>query len=219
MNKMFLLPLLAAVLLSCNSSTQQQPEPTQSEPAEKQTTNVADKSFDELFVKIDAKQITDNVFKAVGDDWTAITANNGHTYNTMTASFGGWGILFGKPATWCFLRANRYTLELMKKEQTYTMSYFDADYKDQLLLFGSKSGRDSDKMNETTLTAVKTPLGNTTYKQARLVIECKLVEITGVHENDFYTDDAKKFVKEGFDDAKDWHKLVFGEITNVWVRK
>jgi len=184
-------------------------------------TNVKDKSFDDLFKKIEATDLTDNVFKLVGQDYTVITAGSDSLYNSMTASYGGWGQLFELPVTWCFLNASRYTLEVIKKEQTYTMSYFPDKYKEQVLFFGSKSGRDSEKMKENTLNSVETPAGNITYKEARLIIECKLVSITETNPKDFYSEKGKAFVEKGMKDGngKEFHKLVFGEITNVWIKK
>jgi flavin reductase (DIM6/NTAB) family NADH-FMN oxidoreductase RutF len=74
-------------------------------------------------------------------------------------------------------------------------------------------------MKETTLIPVQTPDGNMTYKEARLVMECKIIELTTVSPDDYYTQEAKDFVIEGYNDAKDYHKLVFGEITHVWIKK
>jgi flavin reductase (DIM6/NTAB) family NADH-FMN oxidoreductase RutF len=188
------------------------------EPSPK-TENVKEKSFDELFKSISPEEITDNVFKLVGKDFTVITAGKIPEHNSMTAGWGGLGILFEKPTTWCFLRASRYTLELIKKEQTYTMSYFSDEYKEQVLFFGSKTGKNTDKMKETALTAIQTPSGNTTFKEARLIIECKLAEITTVGPDDFYTPEGKTFIESAYDEVKEYHKIVFGEITNVWINK
>lgn len=183
--------------------------------------NVIDKSFEDLYKPIAATEIPDNVFKLVGQDYTVITAGTETEYNSMTASYGGWGQLFESPVTWCFLNASRYTLEFIKKEQTYTMSYFPEQFKEQVLFFGSKTGRESDKMKENKLTVVKTPGGNIAYKESRLIIECKLIQITETNPKDFYSEKGKAFVEKGMKDGngKEYHKLVFGEITNVWVRK
>jgi flavin reductase (DIM6/NTAB) family NADH-FMN oxidoreductase RutF len=181
--------------------------------------NVKDMNFDELFTNIPAEELTDNVFKLVGEDITVITAGDATHFNSMAASWGGVGILFNKPTTWCFLRSSRYTLELIKKEQTYTMSYFPEEYKEQVLFFGSKSGRDTDKMKEITLTPVQTPDGNTTYKEARLILECKLTELTTVSPDDFYTQEGKDFIVDAYKETKGYHKMVLGEITHIWVRK
>ena len=178
-----------------------------------------EKKFEDMFRAIAPQEIADNVFKLVGEDYTVITSGQVPTQNSMTASFGGMGILFEKPATWCFLRANRYTLEKIRENQTYTMSYFPEDYKEQVIFFGTKSGRASDKMRETKLTAVATPSGLPTYAEARLVLECRLIEVTTVGPDDFLTQEGRAFVEDGYRDAKDYHKLVFGEITKVWVKK
>jgi flavin reductase (DIM6/NTAB) family NADH-FMN oxidoreductase RutF len=181
--------------------------------------NLNDMNFNELFTNISAEELTDNIFKLIGKDFTVITSGKESNFNSMTAGWGGVGVIFSKPATWCVLRANRYTLEIIKNEHTYTMSFFPEKYKEQVLFLGSKSGRDTDKMKETTLTPVQTPDGNITYKEARLVFECKLIELTTVSPDDFYTQEAKDFINSGYDEAKDYHKQVFGEIANVWIKK
>ncbi|MDR1886849.1 MAG: flavin reductase [Prevotellaceae bacterium] len=207
--------LFVTMLVSCGIKPADEPGATKV----KEAVNVKDKSFDSLFKSISPEEITDNVFKLVGKDFTVITAGKIPAHNSMTASWGGLGILFEKPTTWCFLRASRYTLELIKQEHSYTMSYFPDEYKEQVLFFGSKTGKNTDKMKETTLTAVQTPSGNTTYKEARLIIECKLTELTTVGPDDFYTPEGKSFIDGAYEEVKEYHKLVFGEITGVWVSR
>jgi flavin reductase (DIM6/NTAB) family NADH-FMN oxidoreductase RutF len=180
---------------------------------------IASRSFQELFSAIEAKDMPGDVFTHTGTEYTVITAGHPSHYNSMVAGWGGWGILFNRPATWCFLRSSRYTLELMRKEQTYTMTYFDEAFREDILLFGMKSGRDSDKMKESKLTSVQTPSGNMAYKEARLIIECKLVEVTTVSPDDFYTEESRNFIQEAHAETNDYHKIVFGEITAVWLRK
>jgi len=221
MKKNLLLLLSVLFLISCTGQTSKEdksetPSNTESLTEKKDVTNM---EFNELFKPVSPEDLTDNVFKLVGKDYTVITAGKADHYNSMTASFGGWGQLFSKPTTWCFLRANRYTLEVIRKENTYTMSYFEDEYKEQVLFFGSKSGKDTDKMKESALTMVQTPSGDVSYKEASLIIECKLTEVTTVSPNDFYTQEGKDFVTGAYEEAKDYHKLVFGEITNVWVKK
>ncbi|MDR1535834.1 MAG: hypothetical protein LBU64_12200, partial [Planctomycetota bacterium] len=103
-------------------------------------------AFAEIFGEIAPEDIADNVFTLVGKEWTVITAGAIPGHNSMVASFGGFGILFEKPAAWCFLRANRFTLEKIRAAGIYTMSYFPERYRNDILLFGTKSGRNSDKM-------------------------------------------------------------------------
>ncbi|MDR3219172.1 MAG: flavin reductase [Dysgonamonadaceae bacterium] len=217
----FYLLLTLGLLAGCNSSGQKTEEKTDNanEATEQTVENVTDKTFEELFISIVPAELPDNVFKLVGQDFTVITAGTESDYNSMTASWGGWGIMFNEPVTWCFLRANRYTLEYMKRERVYTMSYFDDPYKDQVIFFGSSSGRDSDKMKKHTLTAVKTPIGSISYKEAKLIVECELTEITTVQPDDFYTAEGKIFVTDAHKEAKEYHKIVFGKISNIWIKK
>ncbi|MDR1199615.1 MAG: flavin reductase [Prevotellaceae bacterium] len=208
--------LLLSVLI-CMSCAGQEKKSADTQNAELK--NINDMNFEELFTGISAEEISDNIFRLVGKDITVITSGNESNFNSMAASWGGAGILFNKPASWCMLRANRYTLEIIKREHTYTLSYFPDEYREQVLFFGSKSGRNTDKMKETTLTPVQTPDGNTTYREARLVLECKLIEVTTVHPDDFTNQENRDFILDGFNEAKEYHKLVFGEITGVWIKK
>lgn len=175
--------------------------------------------FDQLFKQISPEEIPDDVFTLAGKVFPVITAGKEEHYNSMTGSGGGMGLLFKKPVTWCVLRTDRYTLELILKEQTYTMSYFPDEYKKQVLFLGSKSGRDSEKMKEVELTSVQTPFGNMSFKEAGLIIECKLTQITAANPDDFYSQEAKDYLNEAYKDASDYRKYVFGEITRVWVKK
>jgi len=181
--------------------------------------NVKEMNFNQLFKQISPEEICDNVFMLVGKVFPVITAGKDDHYNSMIGSGGGLGVLFRKPATWCILRADRYTLEMIQKEKTYTMSYFPEEYKKQMLFLGSKSGRESEKMKEVELTSVQTPSGDKSFKEARLIIECKLMQITTPNLNDFCTQEAKDYINETYKDASDYRKYVFGEITNVWVKK
>jgi len=178
------------------------------------------RSFPELFDAVGVKDIPEDVFKLISEDFAVLTAGDTSHYNSMVAGWGGWGVIFGKPSTFLMLRSNRYTLELMRKERKYTMAFFDEGYKGDVMEFGQQSGRDSDaKMRNTKLTAVQTPAGCMTFKEAKLIIECKLVQVTTVSPDDFYTEESKKFVTDAYAEVKGYHKVVFGEITNVWARK
>lgn len=181
--------------------------------------NVKEKNFEQLFEQISPEEIGDNMFPLVRKDFYVITAGKEDHYNPMIGSGGGLGMLFKKPTTWCLIRADRYTLEMIQKEQTYTMSYFPEECKKHMLFLGSKSGRDSEKMKEVELTNVQTPSGDISFKEARLIMECKLTQITTPHPDDFYAQEAKDYINEAYKGASNYRKYVFGEITRVWVKQ
>jgi flavin reductase (DIM6/NTAB) family NADH-FMN oxidoreductase RutF len=178
-------------------------------------------NFDQLFRQISQEEIGNNfnIFTLAGKDFYAVTAGKENHYNSMVGSGGGFGLFFRKPTTWCLFRQDRYTLELIQKEQTYTLSYFPDEYKKQMLFLGNKSGRDSEKMKEVELTSLQTPSGNMSFKEAKLIIECKLTAITTPRPDDFCSQEARDYIDEAYKDANEYRKLVFGEITDVWVKK
>jgi flavin reductase (DIM6/NTAB) family NADH-FMN oxidoreductase RutF len=177
------------------------------------------KNFDRLFKQISIEEISDSVFTLAGKDIYAVTAGAKGQYNSMIGSGGGMGLLFKKPVIWCVIQQRRYTLELIFKEQAYTISYFPDEYKKQMMFLGSKTGRDSDKMKEVELTGIETPSGNMSYKEARLIFECKLLQVTTPCLNDFYTQEAKDWINEMYKDPNEIRKYVFGEIVHIWVKK
>ena len=178
---------------------------------------IAQQRFNYAYKAVAAEDFDENIFNLVGKDFTVITA--GENPNSMVASWGGVGIMFNKPVTWNFLRANRYTLEKIRETGTYTMCYFPDQYKGEIMQFGTKSGRNTDKMAQTKLTPMATPDGYPAYQEAKIIIECKLIAASTVSKDEFYTEESKTFLQEGYDDAKDWHKLVYGEITNIYIKK
>ena len=175
--------------------------------------------FNLLFKKISAENMNDNVFTLVGNDFFTATAGKRDHYNSMVASGGGFGVLFKKPVSWCIFRSDRYTLEMIQKEHTYTLSYFSDEYREQMMFLGSKSGRYSRKMKETELTGIETPSKNMSFEEARLIFECNLIQITTPDPDDFYSQEVKNYINEAYKKSSDHRKFVIGEITNIWIKK
>lgn len=101
--------------------------------------------------EINVSQLQDNLFDAIGKEWMLVTAGTAEKFNTMTASWGGTGILWGKPVAFLFIRPERYTYEFIEKGETLTLSFLGEENKDIHKVCGSKSGRDTDKIAETGL--------------------------------------------------------------------
>jgi Conserved protein/domain typically associated with flavoprotein oxygenases, DIM6/NTAB family len=176
--------------------------------------------FVEIFDEIAPDEITYNVFTLVGKDFPVVTVGNKDYYNSMTASGGGLVLLFRKPSTMLLFPKKRYTLELIEKERKYTLTYFSDKYKEQVMFLGSKSGRDSDKMQTVELTGIETPDGNMSFKEAKLIIECKLSQIVVPNfPNDFYLQEDIDYLTEPYKDSGEHRRYVFGEITKVWKKK
>lgn len=162
------------------------------------------------FKTIEPVKISDNVFKIIGEDWMLITAGNENSFNTMTASWGGLGILWHKPVSYCFIRPSRYTFEFMEKGNIYTFSFFKEKYRKMLNILGSKSGRDGDKISETCLNPVVAANGAITFKEARLVLVCKKL---------YYQDlNPKNFLDPGISthyQKNNYHRMYIGEVISA----
>ena len=81
--------------------------------------------------------LTGNIFEMIGKDWMLVTASNGDTYNTMTASWGAVGVMWAKNVFYCHIRPQRYTYEIVEKSDTITLSIFGGEYKKELSYMGN----------------------------------------------------------------------------------
>ena len=77
-----------------------------------------------MFSRIDPKELNQNVFSMIGEQWMLVTAGTVERCNTMTASWGGLGVLWGKPVATVYIRPQRYTLEFVERENCFTLSFF-----------------------------------------------------------------------------------------------
>jgi len=165
------------------------------------------------FTKISPQDIKDNPFKAVGDDWMLITAGDLGSFNTMTASWGGMGVLWNKNIAFCVVRPTRYTYEFMEKADTFTLSFFTDKYRKVLDFCGTRSGRDCDKVRETGLTAAETENGSVYFTEAKLVLECRKIYIDDIDPRNFTDPKLDRHYPQ-----KDYHRMYVGEIINVLVK-
>lgn len=166
------------------------------------------------FKKITTEELTANPFKLIGKDWMLITAGDKEKFNTMTASWGGVGIMWGKPVATAYIRPQRYTFEFIENGDYYTQSFFDEEYRDALKFCGSKSGRDYDKVKETGLTpVVDDETGAVYFKEAKLVFICKKMYAQFLNEKSALTEEVTKWYNG------DYHKMYMSEIVSVLVKE
>jgi flavin reductase (DIM6/NTAB) family NADH-FMN oxidoreductase RutF len=170
--------------------------------------------FNKLFRKTEPGILKENVFRLINKDWMLITAGNAEHFNTMTASWGTLGILWNKPIAICFIRPQRFTFEFTEKHPFFTLSFFDAQYKDILNYCGKYSGRNVDKITKTGLKPVLTPLGNITFEQCRLVLECEKLYSDYLKEDNF----TIKTIISAHYPGKDFHKFYIGEISGCYMK-
>lgn len=166
------------------------------------------------FVKINQDKIEDNPFKLIGKDWMLITAGKKDDFNTMTASWGGFGFLWQKPVCTIYIRPQRFTYNFVEKYDCFTLSFFEEKYRESLKICGSKSGRDTDKVKEAALTPLITENGNVCFSEARLVVECRKIYHQDIDPR-FFLDDSIKSNYPG----KDYHRMYIGEVINTIIKE
>lgn len=165
------------------------------------------------FRKINPVQLQDNVFQIIDKEWMLITAGTPEKYNMMTASWGGFGILWGRQVCFCVVRPHRYTYEFMEKQDAFTLTFFTPEYRGMLGTYGSKSGRDIDKMTAAGLTPLVGESGGIYFREARLVLECKKLYYQDLDPANFL--DPK--IHDNYPD-KDYHRMYIGQITSCLVK-
>ena len=99
-----------------------------------------------MFREIAPQELQDNPFTLIGKDWLLITAGNREKCNTMTASWGGVGVLWNQDVCTIYIRPQRYTKEFVDGEKEFSLCVMDSSYREALNLCGTKSGRDMDKI-------------------------------------------------------------------------
>jgi flavin reductase (DIM6/NTAB) family NADH-FMN oxidoreductase RutF len=132
-------------------------------------------------------------------------------FNTMTVSWGCLGVLWNKPIAIAFVRPQRYTYQFMESSSDFTLSAFPPECHDALLLLGTKSGRDGDKVSESGLTPeASTTVASPCFAEAKLVIECRKIYRDDL-EPEFFLDPT---IENNYS-SKDYHRIYLGEVVAI----
>lgn len=146
--------------------------------------------------------------------WVLVTSGDFQKkhFNTMTASWGFMGTMWGLPVAQVVVRPTRYTFEFMEQYDSYTVSVFPEKYRAALELLGTKSGRDGDKIAAAGLTPTAVAgISAPAFAEAELIVACRKI----------YWQDTlpEHFLDAGLDrhyKRKDYHRFYFGEVLAVW---
>lgn len=164
------------------------------------------------FKEISPTQIGDNPFALFEKDWALLTAGPVGCCNNMTISWGGIGQLWQFPVATVYVRPTRHTYQFMEQNDTFTLSFFDEEFRPALKLCGAKSGRDCDKIQLSGLTPRKTDK-TTSFEEARLVLVCRKLYFA-----DFQPEQFLDTHIEANYPKKDYHRMYIGKIEKVLVR-
>lgn len=155
-----------------------------------------------------------NPFIKIGTDWMLITAGDKKNFNTMTASWGGVGVFWGKNIVILYIRPQRYTREFIENNDYLTLSFFKPEYKKALNICGTLSGRDTDKISKAGLTPYFID-GTTAFKEANEILVCKKLYKDTMPPKNFI---AKENDEKWYPD-KDYHFMYIAEIKRFLVKE
>ena len=166
------------------------------------------------FKEVNPSELNMNPFTSSGKDWLLFSAGYEEKCNTMTASWGAMGVMWGKNAVTVYIRPQRYTKEFVDREETFTISVLGEQYRKALSYCGKVTGKDMDKITEAGLTPYFTD-GTTGIEEADMIMVCKKMYHDTIKPECFdETENDSKWYPE-----KDYHTMYIAEIQKVLVRE
>ncbi|MBR0136851.1 MAG: flavin reductase [Erysipelotrichaceae bacterium] len=155
-----------------------------------------------------------NVFEMFSKQKALATAGSIDDYNCCTIGWGSLGNIWnrGTNIVTIYINPDRYTWEFCMKKDYFTVSFFPPEYHDDLMILGTKSGRDGDKVALTKLTPYSTGEA-VAYEEAELTFVCRKL-----YQGEFLRENLAESISNGI--YKDWrpHYMFVGEIVDV-IRK
>ena len=157
------------------------------------------------------------VFRMFNDRWALATAGSPEHYNTMTIGWGTMGTIWGpphkgKPIVTIFVSPARYTHEFLEENDYFTVSFFPEEYRKDLALLGSRSGRDGDKVALTGLTPVPVEHG-VGFAQSELTFVCRKL-----YAHQFEKEQVPREVADWIYTRVPPHTMFIGEVVDVIER-
>lgn len=176
------------------------------------------------FIEISPYEMTGNPIGQIGREWMLVSAASsgdgvkcGVDYNTMTASWGGVGVLWGKPVAFVFIRPERHTFGFTENSNYMTLSFFGAEHREALAFCGKASGRDTDKAKECSLTPVFSEVNgerSVYFDEAKRVLTLRKMYAGPIDPAAFADSSCMSFYeKDGL------HKMYICEIVSVLERE
>lgn len=154
-----------------------------------------------------------NPFEKIGKEWMLVTSGTDQKANTMTASWGGMGVMWGKNVVYVVIRKSRYTKEFIDREKTFSLSFLGEKHRNMLRYLGSVSGRTEDKMKEAGV-ELDYANGIPYIDEANLVLLCRVMSATELLPEQFLQENiGSDWYADG-----DYHTLYIAEITDFLAR-
>ena len=157
-----------------------------------------------------------NTFTKFSKEWALVSSGTKKNANTMTVSWGGTGVIWGKNVVYIFVRESRYTKELIDAGSFFSVAFLNEEYRDALKYCGVHSGREGDKFEAAELT-VAAKHGIPYPDEANLVFLCHKMAAVPITEENFSSVSAANLKEKWYADG-DYHTMYIAEIMEVLTR-
>ena len=162
------------------------------------------------FKEIAPESWEESAFRLIGKDWLLLLTGEKEHPNLMTASWGGFGILWNRPVVYLWVRPERYTYGLLQREPCFSVNILPEQYREVYRLCGTISGRDTDKLARAGLTLCAA--GGAPYlAESRMVMQCCLCYRQPMQAEGYLRPDLLESLRSG----GSLHTLFIAEITGV----
>lgn len=164
---------------------------------------------------VEPSSLSDNMIELIGKEWMLVSAGGKDKFNTMTANWGSIGYYANKPIATIFVRPERYTFDFVESSDHFTLSFFGSSNREALALLGKLSGRDCDKVTQAGLSPIFTELGNPSFSEARMVLECRKIYGHNMTKEEFMDQEifTNCYSRGGV------HKVYMAVIENCYIKE
>ena len=131
--------------------------------------------------------------------------------NAMTIGWAQIGIIWGRRIMSVMVRPSRYTYRCIEASRDFTVCVPYPDLADAVLFCGTESGRDCDKFEECSFTALPSDGLKSPYiDECGVCYQCQVV-----NHADFVPEHIMPEVCEQCYSSGDYHRIYFGQILKV----
>lgn len=153
-----------------------------------------------------------------------LTTGKDDKINSMTISWGMLGVEWGVPVFITFVREGRFTRELLDDTMEFTVNLPQGEYDKKITGYcGSRSGRDTDKIQDLGLTPVESDLVKAPgFRELPLTLECKVLYRQLQDKNAIPESIRKAMYPEDVDGTnpmgnRDYHVAYYGQIVKAYI--
>ena len=167
---------------------------------------------------VDPKEFAPSLLPAFGRENALLAAGDKSGCNAMTIGWCQAGRLWNLPVCTVYVRPERYTYQFMEKNAMFTVSVLPESAREAMAVFGTKSGRDLDKIKACGLTVRTGEHGAPFFEEAELVLVCRKLYAQDLDPACVLPAGEEK-ISPNYGAKGGWHRAYTGEIVEAWSAK